>query len=186
MKYIFIANRFCLDLVNTIVAGNGHETDLLTHPADVSDWLGAQELYLGEAINEADLKRLKDLRALIRHWVLHKHQNTKSTAKSITILNTYLSQRQAAKKLVAEENEFRLEAVDEKLSAAGLLIKVAEDFATLLAAGQLEQVKQCSAESCILVFLDTSKSKRRRWCSMSSCGNRAKASAFYHSNKAHH
>ena len=36
-----------------------------------------------------------------------------------------------------------------------------------------------AAEDCGWLFLDTSRSGRRRWCSMQSCGNRAKARRFY-------
>ncbi|NEJ40784.1 CGNR zinc finger domain-containing protein, partial [Rhizobium ruizarguesonis] len=31
---------------------------------------------------------------------------------------------------------------------------------------------------CTLFFLDTTKSHRRRWCSMALCGNRMKVAAF--------
>jgi predicted RNA-binding Zn ribbon-like protein len=40
-------------------------------------------------------------------------------------------------------------------------------------------VRRCANPSCVLVFLDNSKSRRRRWCDMSTCGNRAKAAAHY-------
>lgn len=36
----------------------------------------------------------------------------------------------------------------------------------------------CSAADCARVFLDRSHGRRRRWCSMRGCGNRAKVSAF--------
>jgi predicted RNA-binding Zn ribbon-like protein len=34
------------------------------------------------------------------------------------------------------------------------------------------------------VFLDVSKAGARRWCTMNSCGNRAKAHRHYHKAKA--
>ncbi|MBW8872916.1 MAG: CGNR zinc finger domain-containing protein, partial [Leifsonia sp.] len=36
------------------------------------------------------------------------------------------------------------------------------------------RIRECSAEDCRLVYLDTSRSGTRRWCSMHRCGNRAK------------
>jgi predicted RNA-binding Zn ribbon-like protein len=36
----------------------------------------------------------------------------------------------------------------------------------------------CESEGCGQVFLDDSRGHRRRWCSMTRCGNRAKATAF--------
>jgi predicted RNA-binding Zn ribbon-like protein len=39
------------------------------------------------------------------------------------------------------------------------------------------RIRECSAEDCDLVYLDTSRSGNRRWCSMQRCGNRAKVRA---------
>ncbi|HIC14689.1 MAG TPA: CGNR zinc finger domain-containing protein, partial [Gemmatimonadetes bacterium] len=41
------------------------------------------------------------------------------------------------------------------------------------------RIRQCASEDCIYWFLDTSKSGRRRWCSMARCGNRAKVAKHY-------
>jgi predicted RNA-binding Zn ribbon-like protein len=35
-----------------------------------------------------------------------------------------------------------------------------------------------------LYFYDTTKNHTRRWCSMTGCGNRAKAAAFYERKKS--
>lgn len=42
-------------------------------------------------------------------------------------------------------------------------------------------IRQC--EMCSWFFLDSSASKRRRWCSMAVCGNRAKGQRHYHRNR---
>lgn len=181
MKFIFIANRFCLDLVNTVVTLNGKETDLLIGPSQVQAWLDLQGLSLTERISEPDLEQLKELRALIRQWVTLKPQ---SVTRDLNRLNTYLEAGQFTKKLIVEEGGvFSFETSDHSLSPKSLLTKVANDFANLLVTDKLSQIKLCSGEACVLVFLDVSKSKRRRWCSMKACGNRAKASAFYQNRK---
>ena len=43
------------------------------------------------------------------------------------------------------------------------------------AGGELDRVKACPGDDCGWLFLD--RSGRRRWCSMDSCGNRAKVRA---------
>ncbi len=186
MDFLFIANRFCLDFINTIVAIDGQETDLLTDSASVSRWLESQGLSLAQALNNNDLEQLRELRLLIRHWVLRPPQNERDTNNRVNALNPYLRQHQPAKRLCVDSDGFHLDTIDQKLNAQELMRKIADDFANLLVKETLSRVKQCSGERCILVFLDTSKSKRRRWCSMESCGNRAKASAFYHNHKAPH
>ena len=44
--------------------------------------------------------------------------------------------------------------------------------------GIWERMKACKADDCRWAFLDTSKNKSRAWCSMESCGNRAKVHAY--------
>jgi predicted RNA-binding Zn ribbon-like protein len=57
---------------------------------------------------------------------------------------------------------------------------VIESAATLLTSGDFNRVRECGAEDCNWLFLDRSRAGTRRWCSMSSCGNRAKARRYYH------
>jgi hypothetical protein len=44
--------------------------------------------------------------------------------------------------------------------------------------GTLAHFKECGNPPCRSVFFDRSKNHSGRWCSMSSCGNRAKVRAF--------
>ena len=40
---------------------------------------------------------------------------------------------------------------------------------------QAEAIRVCASDTCEWVFYDTSRTGRRRWCDMATCGNRAKA-----------
>gem|GEM_PF-3517240 len=42
-----------------------------------------------------------------------------------------------------------------------------------------DRVRRCAHPACVLYFLDTSRNGTRRWCSMETCGNRAKAGRHY-------
>jgi predicted RNA-binding Zn ribbon-like protein len=46
---------------------------------------------------------------------------------------------------------------------------------TELTSGSPERIKICDNDRCRWVFYDTSRTGRRRWCDMATCGNRAKA-----------
>ena len=46
---------------------------------------------------------------------------------------------------------------------------------TELISGHPERIKICDSDRCSWVFYDTSRTSRRRWCDMATCGNRAKA-----------
>ncbi|MFK3649054.1 CGNR zinc finger domain-containing protein [Lysobacter enzymogenes] len=48
----------------------------------------------------------------------------------------------------------------------------------LLRDPRLDRLRVCDGRDCGWVFVDTSKSGRRRWCDMATCGNVAKAQRF--------
>ena len=56
-------------------------------------------------------------------------------------------------------------------------------MADLLASGQLGRLRECQGDRCGWLFIDSSKSGRRRWCTMEDCGNRAKARRYYQRHK---
>jgi predicted RNA-binding Zn ribbon-like protein len=57
----------------------------------------------------------------------------------------------------------------------GALARLTESLAREVSQGHPERLRVCDDEECRWVFNDTSRSGRRRWCEMSTCGNRAKA-----------
>jgi predicted RNA-binding Zn ribbon-like protein len=65
-----------------------------------------------------------------------------------------------------------------------MLWPIVRSAAELLTSDNLERLRECEAEGCGWIFLDTTRNRSRRWCSMESCGNRAKAQRFYQRHKA--
>lgn len=68
----------------------------------------------------------------------------------------------------------RASAAPEPVVLAHALRPVVSSAEALLTAGRLLRVKVCASSTCGWLFLDTSKNKSRRWCSMEVCGNREK------------
>ena len=58
-----------------------------------------------------------------------------------------------------------------------LMSSVARDAIDVFGGPRAERLKRCEGSRCALLFVDTSRSGRRRWCSMERCGNRAKVAA---------
>ncbi|WP_369640625.1 CGNR zinc finger domain-containing protein, partial [Nocardia sp. JMUB6875] len=56
---------------------------------------------------------------------------------------------------------------------------LAADNLLHLLASTPDRIRQCAHPDCVLFFLDTSKNGTRRWHSMTTCGNRAKATRHY-------
>ncbi len=56
----------------------------------------------------------------------------------------------------------------------GAIARLAESIARELIQGDTSRLRICENPQCGWVFKDTSRTGKRKWCSMSSCGNRAK------------
>jgi predicted RNA-binding Zn ribbon-like protein len=65
-----------------------------------------------------------------------------------------------------------------------MLWPIARSAADLLTSDRIGRVRECNSDTCGWLFVDTSKNHSRRWCSMSDCGNRAKAHRFYKRKRA--
>jgi predicted RNA-binding Zn ribbon-like protein len=61
------------------------------------------------------------------------------------------------------------------LDGAGPVERV---LALLASGGSWDRLKVCRADDCRWAFYDASRNHSRTWCSMSDCGNRAKARAY--------
>ncbi|MYW02277.1 CGNR zinc finger domain-containing protein, partial [Streptomyces sp. SID3343] len=55
---------------------------------------------------------------------------------------------------------------------------IARDAIELFTGPFADRIRACGADNCELVFVDTSRPGRRRWCSMEHCGNRHKVRAL--------
>lgn len=64
------------------------------------------------------------------------------------------------------------------VSASAVLSTVARDAIDVLTGPTATRIRECEADDCQLVFLDTSRPGSRRWCSMERCGNRHKVRAL--------
>jgi predicted RNA-binding Zn ribbon-like protein len=60
---------------------------------------------------------------------------------------------------------------------AATLALVARDCLELLGSPDLARIQACANPECRVLFVDRSRPGTRRWCSMETCGNRAKKAA---------
>ena len=56
---------------------------------------------------------------------------------------------------------------------------IVRSAADLLTSEEVPHLRECDSETCSWLFVDRSRTRRRRWCDMSTCGNRAKARRHY-------
>jgi predicted RNA-binding Zn ribbon-like protein len=100
-------------------------------------------------------------------------------ADDLARLNRALARAPARDRLRRADGGYRWQLDRLTPTAPALLAPVLWSAGDLLAAARLVRVRRCANEQCQWLFLDDSKSGTRRWCSMQSCGNRAKAHRHY-------
>jgi predicted RNA-binding Zn ribbon-like protein len=178
---LFIADQLALDFLNTVVQLDGERRDLLQSDADVRRWLELAELLeADEALPTyppQSLRRVaRELRELLRELVARRKGGKRL---DVSALNTFLAAGKQRPELVLERGgALRLMQRFEKATPEQLLMPIALSGAELLASGNFDLVRACESAECVLQFYDRTKSHRRRWCSMATCGNRHKVAAF--------
>ena len=93
-------------------------------------------------------------------------------------VNSVLRITEGHDELAWDGGEWRIQFVAREESLEWLLAAIARSAAELLADGSRAPLRLCANPSCSLFFYDDSRTKKRRWCSMTLCGNRSKVAAF--------
>ena len=184
----FIGGRLCLDFVNTVSGREAHGgiiREKLASYEDLLDWslcagtlVGkplrrlAQQAELHPPAATAVLARAHRLREALYRICL------RITEPDADILRAELAIARANQHLTACDAGFewtfpkRSEALDRPLWPIAL------SAAELLTSTDFARVGQCRGTDCRWLFVDTSRGRRRRWCDMQDCGNRAKVRRY--------
>ena len=93
-------------------------------------------------------------------------------------INEVLRVTEGHDELLQRDGSWGLEFVARESGLDWLLAAIARSAAEIIAEGPSARLRACSNPSCGLLFYDVSRTKRRRWCSMSRCGNRSKVASF--------
>jgi predicted RNA-binding Zn ribbon-like protein len=122
------------------------------------------------------LARAKTLREAIFRIFHDLGHGAQADDRDVATLNDFLAAALGHRRLARAPGGYGLRfEVVEDLEAP--LWPIAASAAELLVSAGRERVRVCGAEEagCTWLFVDESKNRSRRWCSMSECGNRAKA-----------
>jgi predicted RNA-binding Zn ribbon-like protein len=160
--------------------------DYLHNYLDLITWAN-----FADAINSSQKKRLlqrsrenqeeanqvyKDsiqLREAIYQCVVSLINRDEVSAVNMQVINQWVSKAFSNLELAQLDNSFVLDWKAENSGLESVLWPIIRSFADLVTSDDRGRIKQCS--NCGWVFVDNSKNKSRRWCSMETCGNRVKA-----------
>jgi predicted RNA-binding Zn ribbon-like protein len=97
----------------------------------------------------------------------------------LAAFNRALAASPQRKSIERTKNGFGWSVETASPTVATLLAPVLWSAGALLTGPQLAQIRECANDECLWLFVDDSRNGSRRWCSMQSCGNRAKARRHY-------
>jgi predicted RNA-binding Zn ribbon-like protein len=173
-----------LDLVNTVLVDNGELVDRLTAPEDLGRWVSATSL--GERygtptkLDAQVFAQVIGLRGALKAGLDAVIARERIPVASLATINAVLR--------AGPGSELRAGAgggvsyglrVDLSRDSGPLPWLLADAGASLISGDSAGLLRRCANhDSCVLLFLDTSRSRTRRWCSMELCGNRSKVAAF--------
>lgn len=198
----FVGERLWLDFVNSdhSVRDSGEHADALDAFESYVSWLRAARVLDAEratamlrraqqqptaasaAMHEA--RRLRNvLRGLAEHGGI---PGGRAEESAISEINRILGRSAGSRRVESRsDGGFVRSFVTVGDVFAGLLVPVIESAADALVQEELPRVHRCANPRCARVFFDASRNGKRRWCEMSSCGNRAKAARHRQKLRTH-
>lgn len=187
-----LGGRLCLDFANTADwHATDHPTEWLTSYSDLVAWsrhagvlteAEAQDLTCAAARRPEEaactLGKAIVLREAIYRVFAAVAARRPVDAQDLAVLNAALGRASARAHVVSIGDGFAWEWTGEG-EFDRMLWPVARSAAELLTSDDLKRVRECPGDGCGWLFVDTSRNQSRKWCSMDSCGNRAKARRHY-------
>lgn len=185
--FLWVAGHPALDFVNTLAAGTHGPLELLHTEAELWRWARAglpDERLAPARTSSARLDpRVRALRSALHALFLARIERRAPPPAALARLNAALAHPANETRLAWRAGRPALERAPVR-TLRELLRCLAGSGAELLAAPDGARLRRCAGAGCVLVFLDASKAGRRRWCSMSACGNRAKTRAHRQRRRA--
>ncbi|NLG83068.1 MAG: hypothetical protein GX493_00350 [Firmicutes bacterium] len=183
----------CLDFANTVDwRTSAHPREFLNDYADLLVWsahagiLSHEEAWRlrSEAANRPEEAAAIHARAIALREAIYRIFSRLAAGAppeedDLALLNRELSAALAKLRVVRNNGEFAWKWDGEGEALDRMLWPVVRSAADLLISGDREKVRECAAEGCGWLFVDTSRNRRRKWCAMTGCGNRAKARRYY-------
>jgi predicted RNA-binding Zn ribbon-like protein len=185
------------DFLNTDDLENGFPLERLPTLDDALSWFVERGVIHGEGADrlghaaDADpdtarreLARIHAVRGALREVANALADHRPPSQGALDTVNRALHARQVIELVpsddacIAVDHRHVGDPVDDALA------RLADPIVLILTSGHPDRIRQCEGDTCFWLFYDTSKTHRRRWCDMSTCGNRAKAARHRARSKA--
>ncbi|MER6359373.1 ABATE domain-containing protein [Kitasatospora sp. NPDC001527] len=178
-RFHFDPGTLCLELLPTGGPGPYARYEVLHRPADLADWAGRSRLGLPPGavrITDAQLTAVRTLRDAL--WRLTAARAAHGPGAGEPADRAVLNRAAARSPLAPQIAPDGTAAPPLPGDGDQLASTVARDAIALFTGPSADRIRECAADNCFLLFVDTSRPGWRRWCSMERCGNRHKVRAL--------
>jgi predicted RNA-binding Zn ribbon-like protein len=190
----FISGSLGLDFLNTLATPVDTPVDWIEDGDGLLSWLEQAQLVPPKVLKglktrampgelEAVAAQARSLREWFRGFVRARSGRSLGAddLRELEPLNRLLERDEQFTRIVAGPNEgassLELKALRRWHTLESLLLPIGEELARFVCSGDFEYAKACEGSTCTLLFVDRTRGRARRWCSMAICGNRAKQAA---------
>ncbi|WP_434590302.1 CGNR zinc finger domain-containing protein [Streptomyces sp. A5-4] len=168
----FDSGRLCLDLVATAAPPD----EQLDGSGRLGEWLvGAGLVPPGSALGAVDarwVRRFTEARARVAELV-RAELGGRTAPLALDHVNQLAADPPPGIRAVRAADGTLVRVLSGAPQCAALLAAVARDAVDLLTDPEARaRLRQCEGDNCHRLYLDTSRGRRRRWCSSEVCGNR--------------
>lgn len=177
MDFLWIGNHPATDLCNTEPVVEGDVVELLPDFDSILRWVDqagievrADVASIGTSEAQRTLNFVHRLRTSLREVL----EQPTVPPEGLQTLNALLAGQRGAYAITDDLTPSLVGGSPAKQLRLDITTAVCEIFHH-----DRTRIRRCANPACVLLFLDVSKSGRRRWCDMSSCGNRAKVARHY-------
>jgi len=186
--------QLCLDFANTMDwHASEHPVETLHNYADLVAWAERNQLVTTREAEQLNTLAAHDVPkaqqvfagALVLREAVYQIFATLAaegtpTPSDIAVLNAALPAAYQHLRIVQNAVGFAWGWADTGGFLDYIVWPIVRSAADLLTFNDLSRVRQCADDrGCGFLFIDTTRNRSRRWCSMESCGNRAKARRHY-------
>lgn len=188
VHFPLLGEPLSLDLLNTVVRRDGAERDLLDSPTALAAWLHAQSARLtwSGVVDVADLQAVRRFRTTLAELFVARREGRRPGIADLRQLNAALSPFVPAARLAWSSAGPKLVMATRSGTSKrkALLQLLAADAVAVLTGPSAALLRDCAHPDCVLQFV--ASNPRRRWCSPSVCGNRARVARHYQRQRSTH
>ena len=189
----FCGNHLAIDFTNTVGDRGADRADRVEHLntfGDIVAWAEARRVISRSAAAALRQQANADPDGATRAWrsalafrealynvIASASSHRRAPAADLAVVNVHVGETFSGAALAQSGERFSLETHTEEWLDPVLqpVVRAAVD---LLTSEELSKVRRCADDECAWLFLDTTRSRTRRWCDMRVCGNRNKVRRF--------